>query len=136
MCVLCREIGTHTSDASTPARRVPALADTDVTPCTFHLLPSERRNIYPTGRPSNKEVVILHKIGLNLLRADLQVVIAHILLRPLQPQLQCQSQLQQQHKHQRQPAASLAGPSPNRLSERGRARRLVGQMTRGAAKSA
>ena len=71
------------------------------------------------GVPAAKEVVILHKTGLNLLRADVQVVIGHVLLRPLQPQLQCQSQLQQQHKHQRQPAASLAGPNPNLLSERG-----------------
>ena len=79
-------------------------------------------NVYPTGRPSNKEVVILPKIGPNLLRADVQVVIAHILLPPLQPQLQCQRQRQQQHKHKRQPAASLAGRRPKCLSERGRER--------------
>ena len=65
-------------------------------------------------------MVMLPKIGLNLLRADVQVVIAHILLQPLQPQLQRQSKLQQQHKHRWQPASSLAGPSPNRLPERGR----------------
>ena len=52
----------------TPARQVPALADADITtPFTSHLLPSERRNIYPTGGLSaQEEVVILCKIGLNL----------------------------------------------------------------------
>ena len=42
----------HTPDASTPAREVPVLAGTDIAPFTRHLLPSERRNVYPTGGPS------------------------------------------------------------------------------------
>ena len=66
VCLLCGETRRHTSDASTPACHMPALADTDITPFTCHLLPLERRNLPNGGSQRYQEVVILRMIGLNL----------------------------------------------------------------------